>query len=68
MYRLIIITSLIIVSSYFSCYPQGKTKITFLGWPDPGGGFEEVISDFEKEKLLRLETCIKLKNQSENCH
>ena len=26
-----------------------KTKITFLWWPDPGGGFEEVISDFEKE-------------------
>jgi multiple sugar transport system substrate-binding protein len=26
-----------------------KIKITFLWWPDPGGGFEEVISDFEKE-------------------
>ncbi|RKY27822.1 MAG: ABC transporter substrate-binding protein [Candidatus Omnitrophota bacterium] len=49
MYKLIIITSLMIASSYFSCYPQEKTKITFLGWPDPGGGFEEVISDFEKE-------------------
>ncbi len=26
-----------------------QVKITFLWWPDPGGGFEEVISDFERE-------------------
>lgn len=26
-----------------------KTTITFLWWPDPGGGFEEVIADFERE-------------------
>jgi multiple sugar transport system substrate-binding protein len=31
------------------CYAQSKTKITFLWWPDPGGGFEETISDFERE-------------------
>ncbi|MFH1258514.1 MAG: extracellular solute-binding protein [Elusimicrobiota bacterium] len=25
-----------------------KTKISFLWWPDPGGGFEELIADFPK--------------------
>lgn len=25
-----------------------KTKISFLWWPDPGGGFEELIADFQK--------------------
>lgn len=28
---------------------QEKIKITFLWWPDPGGGFEKIIEDFEKE-------------------
>lgn len=32
-----------------SSLAKEKTKITFLWWPDPGGGFEEAISDFEKE-------------------
>lgn len=43
-----LIISLVIVYC-FPAYAQEKTKITFLWWPDPGGGFEEVISDFEKE-------------------
>jgi len=28
---------------------EGQKKISFLWWPDPGGGFEEVIADFESE-------------------
>lgn len=32
-----------------SSLAEEKTKISFLWWPDPGGGFEEIISDFEKE-------------------
>lgn len=48
--KLIIITILLIVTSAFlSVYAQERVKITFLWWPDPGGGFEEVISDFESE-------------------
>lgn len=39
--------SLFIFSSI--SFAQEKTKISFLWWPDPGGGFEEIISDFEKE-------------------
>lgn len=44
---LTIVASLMIFS--LPCHAQPKAKITFLWWPDPGGGFEEVISDFERE-------------------
>jgi len=37
-------------------YADEQVKITFLWWPDPGGGFEEVIKDFEKENSdIRVE-------------
>lgn len=45
----VLLTTLLIVAICLSCYARMTTKITFLWWPDPGGGFEEVISDFERE-------------------
>lgn len=46
-----IILFLLLEALFFSSssLAKEKTKITFLWWPDPGGGFEEIISDFEKE-------------------
>ncbi|PIP21201.1 MAG: ABC transporter substrate-binding protein [Candidatus Omnitrophica bacterium CG23_combo_of_CG06-09_8_20_14_all_40_11] len=46
-----IILFLLLEALFFSSpsLAEEKTKISFLWWPDPGGGFEEVISDFEKE-------------------
>lgn len=34
---------------FSSSYAGERTKITFLWWSDPGGGFEEIISAFEKQ-------------------
>ncbi|MFC2149744.1 ABC transporter substrate-binding protein [Candidatus Auribacterota bacterium] len=49
MKRICAIISLLIVVSCLSSCGEKKTKISFLWWPDPGGGFEEIISDFEKK-------------------
>jgi len=36
-------------------YAQGnKVKICFLWWSDPGGGFERVVKDFERENPRRV--------------
>lgn len=44
---------LVLLSS--SVYAQGnKVKISFLWWSDPGGGFERVVKDFERENPGRV--------------
>jgi multiple sugar transport system substrate-binding protein len=49
MKRLIPIGVLLGMTFCFTSCAREKGKITFLWWPDPGGGFEKAISDFEKE-------------------
>lgn len=49
MRKLIAFIVLLIAIPNLHLYAQKKIKITFLWWPDPGRGFEEIISDFEKE-------------------
>jgi multiple sugar transport system substrate-binding protein len=45
----ILLTILVVLFSS-SVYAQGnKARISFLSWPDPGGGFEQVVADFERE-------------------
>ena len=45
----ILLTILVVLFSS-TVYAQGnKARISFLSWPDPGGGFEEVVADFKRE-------------------
>lgn len=45
-----ILLTILLVLLPSNTYAQGnKVRISFLWWPDPGGGFEEVARDFERE-------------------
>jgi multiple sugar transport system substrate-binding protein len=45
----ILLTILLALLAFSVQAQDHKVRISFLSWPDPGGGFEEVVKDFERK-------------------
>jgi multiple sugar transport system substrate-binding protein len=51
--RWTVFSAILIICLSSSAFAKGnRVSISFLWWPDPGGGFEEVVEDFERDNPL----------------